>query len=113
MTIVRDRIALAELKNLANQMFGDYVKAVADIGRGIMAVGGELHADEEALLLEDGSEQKDLWGINIHPDAAPEHRVEFDSVINLRPCHDNRTRGVDSPELRQRIIALVNQLVAP
>ena len=54
MTIVRDRIALADLVALAEGRFGDLVKAVVDVERGIMAVGGELHADDEAALLDDG-----------------------------------------------------------
>lgn len=109
--IVRDRVSLAELRSLAQGQFGDYVKAVVDIGRGVMAVGGELHSDEEALLLDDGAEQQDLWGINIYPDRDRCDRIEFDSLINLRPYHGNRTRGVDDPVRRQRVIEVVERLV--
>ena len=112
MTIVRDRVALADLVALAESRFGDLVKAVVDIDRGIMAVGGELHADEEALLLDDGSRQADLWGINLYP---ADHRqpdwLEFDSMINVRPTAGNRTRSVEDPMVRERIITIVEGLV--
>ena len=68
MEIVRDPIPLKRLAELAEDMFGDMVKAVVDVGTGIMVVGGELHADEEALLISDGSRQRDLWGVNLYPD---------------------------------------------
>ena len=67
-----------------------------------MAVDAELHADQEALLLEEGSTQANLWGINIYPDLPNEQRIEFDSMINLRPSFGNRSRAVDSPEIQKR-----------
>jgi hypothetical protein len=87
------------------------VKAVVDIERGIMAVDGELHSDEEELLLQNGSRQANLWGINIYPDAGAEDWIEFDSMINLRPSQDNRTRGVEDPDRRRRILEIVSRLV--
>jgi len=93
------------------EMFGNMVKAVIDIDKEIMAVDGELHADEEALLLENGSKQENLWGINIYPDMPENEWVEFDSMINLRPSQDNRTRGVDNPEIRQKIREIVSKRV--
>ena len=63
MKIVRDKISIEELKKLTEGMFGDFVKAVVDVEKKIMAVGGELHADEEALLIKNGSEQTNLWGL--------------------------------------------------
>jgi hypothetical protein len=76
-----------------------------------MAVDGELHADEEALLLERGSRQADLWGINIYPEIAGQDRIEFDSIINIRPSRGNRSRGVDDPEIREKIFQVVARLV--
>jgi hypothetical protein len=76
-----------------------------------MALGGELHSDEEALLIENGSEQKNLWGINIYPEIKDENWIEFDSMINLRPSQGNRSRGVDNPEIRKKIIEIVNNLI--
>ncbi len=111
MKIVRDRIDLAELKDMAERGFGTLDKAVVDIEAGIMAIDAELHSDQEALLLENGSAQRDLWGINLYPDIAGEDWLEFDSMINLRPGSGNRSRGVDDPAVRERIRDIVMRLV--
>ena len=111
MQLVRDPIGLAELKDMAEHGFGTLVKAVVDLEAGIMAVDAELSADEEALLLENGSGQRDLWGINLDPDVAGEDWIEFDSMINLRPGSGNRSREVDDPAVRERIRAIVTRLV--
>lgn len=112
MKIVEKKITLAELKNMAEKMFGNLVKAVVDTEKEIMAVDAELHADEEANLLENGSKQADLWGINLYPEMPGEDFVEFDSMINLRPSQNNRSRGIDDPKIQERIINIVNKLVA-
>jgi hypothetical protein len=111
MRIVRDRISVTELQDLADALFGDLVKAVVDVDSEIMAVGGELHADEEALLLEQGSDQKDLWGINLYPQLPETDWLEFDSMINLRPSQGNRSRGVDNEKTRAKIAQVVGKLV--
>jgi hypothetical protein len=111
MKIVIDKISLDELKILAEESFGDFVKAVVDIENEIMAVGAEFHADEETILLNDNSEQKNLWGINIHTSLPRDKWIEFDSMINIRPRQNNRTRGVDDKSIRDIIIKVVNKLV--
>jgi hypothetical protein len=111
MEIIHDAIALARLREMAEGKFGDMVKAVVDVQQGIMAVDGELHADEEELLLTHGSTQASLWGINLYPDAAIGDFIEFDSMINLRPSQGNRSRGVDDQAVRQRILEIVWRLV--
>lgn len=111
MRIVKDKISIQELKRIAEEGFGNLVKVVVDVEKEVMAVGGELHSDEEALLLADGAEQSSLWGINLYPDLEPKDWIEFDSVINIRPSRGNLSRGVDNPQLKQRIIEIVNKLV--
>ena len=111
MEIITEVITLARLREMAESKFGDMVKAVVDVHNGIMAVGGELHADEEELLLVQGSMQANLWGINIYPAADMEDWIEFDSMINLRPSQGNRSRGVEDPQVRQRIVDIVSRLV--
>jgi len=96
---------------MAEQMFGSLVKAVVDVKKGIMAVDGELHSDEEALLLGKGSQQKDLWGINIYPKIKNDDWIEFDSMINLRPSLQNLSRGVDNLDIRRKIRKIVNKLI--
>jgi hypothetical protein len=81
MLIIEEKITRAELSELAKQRFGDLVKAVVDIERDVMAIGGELHSDEEELLLEQGSNQWALWGINLYPDKFDDNFIEFDSMI--------------------------------
>jgi len=76
-----------------------------------MTIGGDLHADEEALLIENGSEQKNLWGINFYPRNTTEERIEFDSMINIRPSLNNRSRSVEDPTIRKKIIKIVNKLI--
>ena len=112
MKIVKgNKISNAELKRMAENMFGDLVKAVVDIEKEIMAVDAELHADQEKELLESGSKQENLWGINLYPDDEDEDFIEFDSMINLRPSWGNRSRGVDDEQIRNRIKKIVNNLV--
>jgi hypothetical protein len=103
--------SIGELRQLAAGRFGDMVKAVVDLKRGIMLLDAELHADQEAELLADGSAQRDLWGINLYPDVEGPDWLEFDSMVNLRPSLGNRSRGVDEPVTRDAISGLVNRLV--
>ncbi len=112
MEIISEPIPLARLREMAERRFGDMVKAVVDVEKTVMAVDGELHADEEGLLLEHGSRQANLWGINIYPDADIGDWIEFDSMINLRPSQGNRSRGIEDPQMRQRIVEIVARLVA-
>lgn len=109
--IISDKITKQELQSLAEERYGDLVKAVVDIEKKIMAAGGELHADEEMILLEKGSKQKDLWGINLYPLETGEKFIEFDSVINIRPSQNNRSRGVEDSDLRKKITEIVNLIV--
>ncbi|MDI6603094.1 MAG: DUF5674 family protein [Patescibacteria group bacterium] len=112
MKIVKDKITIGELKEMAKEMFGNLVKVVVDVEKEIIAVNGELHSDEEELLIENSSKPKNLWGINIYPEIKDENWIEFDSVINLKPHFGNRTRGIDDPKIRKKIIKIVNKLVA-
>ena len=111
MKIIADKISLKELKEMAQKKFGSLVKAVVDVKKEIIALDGDLHADEESLLIENGSDQKDLWGINLYPDHLDNDFIEFDSVINIRPSQDNPSRGVDDPKIREKIKEIINKKV--
>jgi len=104
-------MSLAELEKMAEKMFGDLVKAVVDVEKELIAVDAELHADLEALLLTNGSQQKNLWGINLYPSLTGSDFVEFDSMINLRPSQGNRSRGVEDPKIQKRILEIVGQKI--
>lgn len=111
MKLVTKKISIHELETMADQFFGNLVKAVIDIQKEIMVIDAELHADQEKYLLENGSEQKDLWGINFYPHISEDSWIEFDSMINIRPWAHNRSRGVDDPKIREKILQIVRKLV--
>jgi hypothetical protein len=105
-------ITRQRLKEIAEKRFGDMVKGVVDVEKQIMVLGGELHADEEAFLLEAGSQQRDLWGINPYPGMGGADFLEFDSMINIRPSQNNRSRGVEDPAIRRKIESVIQKLVS-
>lgn len=106
-----EKISLAELKEMSRKMFGNLVKAVVDIEQEIMVVDAALHADQEDYLLENNSQQQSLWGINIYPELSGNDMIEFDSMINLRPYQNNKSRGVEDPVIREKITVIVNNLI--
>lgn len=109
--IVKDKITLPELEEAALATFGEMVKAVVDIKEGIIALGGELHADTEAELLQLGSLSENVWGINIYPGQSPEDRIEYISLINIRPSKGNKTMGVEDQSVRDKIREIVDKLI--
>ena len=111
MKLVHKTISVDELKKMAAKMIREIVKAVVDIEEEIMMVDAPMHADLEEVMLEQGSSQENLWGINLQPHKQGRDVVEFDSMINIRPSQGNRTRGVDDPRLREKIITIVERIV--
>ena len=111
MRIVKENISIDELKEMSSKMFGNLVKAVVDVEKNILVVDAELYSDQEAFLIESGSNQKNLWGINIYPDLSNEERIEFDSMINLRPSQGNSSRGVEDEEIQKKILDIVNSKI--
>ena len=109
--LIDEPISMAELRAAGEELFGEMVKAVVDVEKGVMAAGGELYSDEEAFLLERNSRQDNLWGINLYTDRELSDMVEFDSMINIRPRQNNRSRGVEDAEVREQILAIVSKLV--
>jgi hypothetical protein len=111
MMIVNGSISIKELRDMSKGMFGNLVKAVVDVEKGLLALNAELHSDLEALLIADGSKQKDLWGINLYPEISGEDFIEFDSMINIRPSQGNRSRGIESEVIRDKIFRLIKDTV--
>ena len=109
--IIKESISKIELSDIAKNQFGDFVKAVVDVGKEVMAIGGELHADLEALLLEQGSRQENLWGINLYPEKSEKEWIVFDSMINIRPSSGNRSRGVEDLKIQEKIKTIVKKLI--
>ena len=109
--IIKEPISKTELLDIAKNQFGDFVKAVIDVKKEIIAIGGELHADEEALLLQNGSRQENLWGINLHFSKSNDEFIEFDSMINIRPSQNNRSRSVESLNIQRKIRDIISKLI--
>lgn len=107
-----DTISVAELAEMAQKMYGNLVKAVVDIENATLVVDAEMHADQELMLLKDGSRQSDLWGVNLYPEKiGTDDFIEFDSMINIRPRQQNMSRGVESKIIREKIIILISERV--
>ena len=111
MRIISQPIHRNELNAMLPGYFGDMIKAVVDIQKMIIGLDAELHADIEKELLQQGSEQADLWGINLYPEMGGEDFIEFDSLINIRPYQGNRSHDVQDPVVRKRIVEVVNALI--
>jgi len=84
------------------------IKVVVDVRLKILAGGGEMHADCEQLLLEQGSEQDDLWGANWYP---ADQRIEFEALINIRPTLGNRGILIQSQEIRRQVETVTRQIL--
>lgn len=90
------------------QEYKSMIKIVADIRRRFLAGGGEMHADCESVLLKNGSEQDDLWGANWYPN---EQRVEFESLINIRPRLGNRNIVIQDENLRKQVESVTREIL--
>jgi hypothetical protein len=110
-SIIRARISDRELRAFLDNPFPDMVKFVVDIEDEVIALGGELHADAEQILLEEGCSQRSIWGGNIYPDAAPGKKIEYTALINIRPSQDNRSMEVQSVEIRKRMHDILERLI--
>jgi hypothetical protein len=107
-----DTITVAELSEMAQKMYGNFVKGVVDLNKKILVVDVEMHADAEQFLLEKGSVQNDLWGINLYPSKfKTDEFIEFDSMINIRPRQNNMSRGIEDENIRKQITLLVVEKV--
>jgi hypothetical protein len=108
MVEVKDSISIIDLESMAKRMYGSLVKGVVDIEKGLLVLDAEMHVDEEQYLLEKGSKQSSLWGINLYPAKyGQEDFIEFDSMINIRPSANNFSRSIESQDIRERVIRIV------
>lgn len=109
--IVKEKITEQELIEIGKEFFDDMVKAVVDIEKEIMAFGGELHSDAAEILIKNNSNSSNLWGINIYFDKRKEERIEFDSLINIKPSLGNRSMGIEDSKIREKIKKIVDKLI--
>ena len=111
MLILDNPIKRAVLKEYAANTFGDMIKCVADVDKGLLAIDADLHADLERLLLEKGSQQTALWGFNLYPDETGEDFIEYDSLINIRSWQGNPSRNIVDQDVRDRIAIIVDKFI--
>lgn len=90
------------------QEYESMIKIVVDIRRKILAGGGEMHSDCETVLLENGSEQDDLWGANWYPE---DERIAFESLINIRPRLGNRGILIQDENLRKQVEEITRKIL--
>lgn len=110
--LIKEPITRVKLREIAKERFGDLVKVVVDVKQEIMSVGGGFHSDEQVFLIEKcGSKGEDTWGINLYPDKSKNDMIEFDSVINLKPFQNNRSRSIENPQIREKIREIVTKLI--
>jgi hypothetical protein len=105
--ILRQRATEVDIRDMLEAL-GTYIKLAVDVERGILAGGGEYHADCEEALLEDGSLQEHVWGADWYPES---HTVRFGALINIRPRHGNRAMEIEDPVLRGRVEVIVRNLL--
>ena len=109
--IIKKRISHKDLQKIAEENYGEMTKGVVDLKQKIIALGGELHADAETILLEQGSKQVYLWGFNIYPAKSKEERIEYTSLINIRPKQGNRAIEIKDENLRKQVKEVIDSLV--
>jgi hypothetical protein len=106
--IIREQATSEQIEQMAETYVGLMIKLAVDIEQEILAGGGELHADCEQVLLENGSQQENVWGADWYPEV---RRVGFESLINIRPRQQNRSMEIKDPVLREKIEIIVRNLL--
>jgi hypothetical protein len=105
--IIRTRATKEQVDEML-EAHGFYIKLAVDIERSILAGGGELHADCEAVLLEDGSTQENIWGASWNPLT---QEVFYESLINIRPRQNNRSMEILNPAIREQLAQVTQELL--
>ncbi len=105
--IIDKKITESELREIAKDFYGKMVKGVVDINREILALGGEYHVDANEVLIKNHSKQENIWGFNLYLDKERDERIEYVSLINIRPRQGNRTMEVQDPFLRDKMKSVI------
>ncbi len=109
--IITEPITRAEAMEIAKEIYGTVVKGVADIERGIIALGGKWHMDANSKIMESGSNQQSVWGFNLYPDKEGEERIEYYALVNIRPAQGNRDMYIKDAMTREKIRSIVDRLI--
>lgn len=104
--LIRSRATGKQIEEMLESL-GLYIKLAVDIRQGIVAGGGVMHADCEAVLLENGSQQEDIWGADWNLEL---EQMSFEALINIRPRQNNRSMEILDPAIRNRVAEIVKNL---
>ena len=107
--IINKKIAESELREIARDFYGEMIKGVVDIEREILALGGEYHMDANNKLIENGSRQQNIWGFNWYFDKKGNEKIEYVSLINIRPKQGNKTMEVQNVSLRDKMRTIISK----
>ena len=110
--IIKQTISRDEVETLAKEYYEDLIKGVVDIKRELVALGGEMHADAESVLLKDGSEQSNLWGFNILLNEPKDSCLIYESFINIRPRDNNDSLEIKEPSLKETMKRIIFKKVS-
>lgn len=106
--IIKEKISKKDLEELAKEFYVMMVKGVADIDRGVVALGGEWHMDANEVLIADGSTQHNLWGFNVY---VADKKIEYVSLINIRPAQNNRTLEIQDENIKKAMYDIITKLI--
>ena len=105
--IIRDKATPQQIQEMNQALQGQFIKVVVDVQRRILAGGGGMHADCEAVLRDDeGSHQADLWGANWYQASGD---VKCESLINISPKRGNRKMTIEDPAIHAVVVAIVKE----
>lgn len=90
------------------EVYQDYIKLAVDVERNVLSGGGILHADCDAILLEDGSNNDNVWGADWYPFT---QKLEYEAMLNIRPRLGNRSMYLQNPLLRDKIATIADNLL--
>lgn len=109
--IITEPITRTEAGEIAKEIYGNMVKGVADIKRGIIALGGKWHMDANAKLTEYGSEQQSVWGFNLYTEKEGKERIEYIALVNIRPTLGNRDMYIEDAVIREKMRSIIDRLI--
>jgi len=110
--LIDNVINKSDIQKLAEEFYEEMIKGVVDLEGEVIALGGEMHADAEELLLKQGSRQQDLWGFNLLLDKTFDDAIEYQSFINIRPRDGNRTHEIENVDIRRKVKEVIKKRVA-
>ena len=109
--VIDDKISQDELKKIGKEFYTGMIKGVVDIEKEVIAFGGQYHIDANMILIENGSEQKDIWGFNVNFDEPRDSWIEYTSLINIRPAVGNRNMEVQNEDIKEKMKKIINSKI--